>query len=102
MMISIFSANIEELARELTTRPAGAQARAQLLALLREHESVDIDFRHRSLTPSFADECVGQLAARLGLDAFKQRVKLSNLSESSRPLVKHVILTRCAAAALPR
>ncbi|MDC8760242.1 STAS-like domain-containing protein [Janthinobacterium fluminis] len=98
MTIAIFSVGIEDLAKELTTRPVGAQARAQLLALLDEHDGIDIDFHNRSLTPSFADECIGQLAAQLGLEDFKQRVKLRNLSASSRPLVKHVILTRCAAA----
>jgi hypothetical protein len=95
MMISTFSIDILDLASELTTRPGGAKARGRLVSLLEEHESIEIDFHNKSLTPSFADECLGRLAAQLGLNDFRDRVKLSNLSSSSRPLVRHVVLTRC-------
>jgi hypothetical protein len=94
-MTSTFRINIEDVASEMTTRVVGGQARMRILNFLREHESIDIDFGNRSITPSFADECIGQLAAKLGLPGFKSRVRLSNLSDSSKPLVKHVILTRC-------
>lgn len=97
MTTSTFNVDIAQIASELTTRPVGAAARHQLLALLNEHTSLHIDFHHRSLTPSFADECIGQLAAQLGLEPFKHRVKLKNLAAASKPLVKHVILTRCHA-----
>ena len=97
MMTSIFDVNIDDIASDMTTRPVGARARAQLIALLDQDEMLQLDFHHRSLTPSFADECVGQLAAELGLEQFKQRIKLCNLSESSKPLVKHVVLVRCSA-----
>lgn len=97
-MISIFNIDINDVATELTTRPVGAAARSQIIGLLQEHESVEIDFHNKSLTPSFADECIGQLAAQIGLADFKSRVRMVNLSEASRPLVKHVILTRCSAA----
>jgi hypothetical protein len=98
MMISSFNVDILDIASELTTRPVGARARDQLLGLLAEHDAIEIDFHERSLTPSFADECIGQLAAKLGLDDFRSRVKLLNLSASTRPLVRHVILTRCSAS----
>ncbi|WP_141828327.1 STAS-like domain-containing protein [Herbaspirillum sp. SJZ107] len=98
MMISTFKVDIGDIAPELTSRPVGAGARRQLLALLEEHESIDIDFHFKSLTPSFADECVGQLAAFIGMKDFRERVKLSNLSDAAKPLMKHVILTRCSAA----
>lgn len=97
MMISIFNVDISDIASELTTRPVGACARKHLLSLLDEHESIEIDLQNKSLTPSFADECIGQLAAQLGLDEFRSRIKLSNVAASIRPLVKHVILTRCSA-----
>ena len=99
MMISIFNVDIDDIASDLTTRPVGARARTMLLRLLEQHDAVQIDFHCKSLTPSFADECIGQLAAQVGLSAFKARVKLSNISASDRPLVKHVILTRCSASA---
>lgn len=95
MMISTFKIRIEDLAPEVTTRPVGAQARRRILNFLRDYEVIDIDFSDRSLTPSFADECIGQLAAAIGLSSFKSRVRLSNVNEASRSLIKHVILTRC-------
>lgn len=96
MMTSSINVDILEIASELTTRPVGAQARNHLLGLLDDHESIEIDFHRRSLTPSFADECIGQLAAKLGMSNFRARVKLLNVDESSRPLIRHVILTRCS------
>jgi hypothetical protein len=94
-MISTFKIRIEDLASEVITRPVGAQARARILNFLRDYETVDIDLGNRSLTPSFADECIGQLAAKLGLPGFKTRIKLSNVSDSNKPLIRHVVLTRC-------
>lgn len=96
MMTSTFKVDIAEVATELTSRTVGAHARRQLLALLEEHGAIDIDFHYKSLTPSFADECIGQLAALIGLERFKQSVQLKNLSTASRPLIKHVVLTRCS------
>lgn len=95
MMISTFKVKVTDLASDFSTRPVGAQARERLLEALHDHEMVEVDFLGKSLTPSFADECVGRLAAVLGLNEFKKRVKIVNLSESTRPLVRHVILTRC-------
>lgn len=97
MMTSSINVDILDIAADLTTRPVGAQARRRLLDLLDEHEAVEIDFHQKSLTPSFADECIGQLAAKLGMSNFRSRVKLLNVGESSRPLIRHVILTRCNA-----
>ena len=97
--IAPFNVAITELASNVTTRPVAANARRRLLALLEEHEVVHIDFQHKNLTPSFADECIGQLAAHLGLEPFKQRVGLKNVIDSNKPLVRHVVLTRCSKAA---
>ena len=98
MTTSISKIKVTDIASELSTRPVGIQARLKLIQALEEFESIEIDFMNRSLTPSFADECIGRLASFLGLDQFKSRVKLSNLTESTKPLVKHVILTRCSNA----
>ena len=99
-MISTFKIRIEDLAPEVTTRPVGVQARTRILNFLREYDAIDIDFSQRNLTPSFADECIGQLAATLGLNSFKSRVKMTNVNEATRPLIRHVILTRCNEARL--
>jgi len=95
MTTSTFKVPVTSIASEFSTRPVGAQARSQLLHLLAQFGCVEVDLENRSLTPSFADECIGRLAGEIGLEEFKRRVKLVNVNESSRPLVKHVILTRC-------
>lgn len=99
MMTSTFKINVTDIASDLSTRPVGAGARQTVIDLLRKHGNIEIDFMDRSLTPSFADECIGRLAAELGMNEFKQRVKLSNIQSSSKPLVKHVIITRCSVVA---
>ena len=101
MMTSTFNFKVPvtDIAPELTTRPIGAQARERLIQALEDYDTVEVDFLNKSLTPSFADECIGRLAAAIGLDEFKRRVKLTNINDTTRPLVKHVILTRCSPSA---
>ena len=95
MMTSTFKIKVTDIAADLSTRPVGAGARKKLLAFLEQYATVEVDFLERSLTPSFADECIGRLAGEIGMSEFKQRVKLVNLQGATKPLVKHVILTRC-------
>ncbi|MGY4828207.1 STAS-like domain-containing protein [Sphaerotilaceae bacterium SBD11-9] len=52
---------------------------------------VEIDFAGVSLTPSFADEFVGGIAASLGSSEFLARIKLSNVSEDSKSLIRYVM-----------
>lgn len=95
MMTSTFKVQVRDIAQNLSTRPVGVIARGRLIELLNDYSNIEVDFENISLTPSFADECIGRLAAEIGLDQFKSRVKLLNVSESTRPLVRHVVLTRC-------
>lgn len=97
-MTSTFKIDVSEIAIELSTRPVGAKARESILIALKSYDEVEIDFHNSSLTPSFADECIGRLAAAIGLNEFKKRIKLKNIEESTRPLVKHVVLKRCSIA----
>lgn len=90
--------NVTDIAAELTTRPTGALARERLLRTLLDAEAIEVDFSNKTITPSFADECIGKLAASIGLAEFKRRVKLLNLSEATKPLIRHVILARCGEA----
>ncbi len=99
-MTSTFKVYVGDIATDLSTRPVGVKARETLLGMLNEHDTLEIDLENKSLTPSFADECVGRLAAALGLEEFKRRVKLLNVTESTRPLIRHVILTRCGTSGL--
>ncbi len=95
MTTLIFKVTVNDIASEQSTRPVGAQAREHLLLALETFEAIEIDFLDKPLTPSFADECIGRLAASIGLSEFKKRVKLKHVNESTRPLIKHVVLTRC-------
>lgn len=97
--ISTIRVAVTDIAPDVTTRPIGAQARERLIQALEDYDSVEVDFQEKSLTPSFADECIGRLAATIGLGEFKRRVKLRHLNASSKSLVKHVILARCGTTA---
>lgn len=63
---------------------------------LRECEILEVDFANQVPSPSFADQFVGGLAARLGLEQFRRRVKIKNAPEDVVPLLRHVILRKAA------
>lgn len=79
----------------LSSRECGALARAKLLEALSVDDAlVVVDFGLRSMSPSFADECIGVLVQRVGFDAFKERIRMKNVSPSAQILIKHVISKR--------
>jgi hypothetical protein len=78
----------------MATRPHGIVARQFILDALLANDGVELDFENSSPTPSFADECIGVLASTLGLGTFKSRVRLANVPEPSKILIKHVVLRR--------
>lgn len=98
MTTSIFEFNMGLLGTKMATRPNGQSFLEDVLEALSTYDTIVIDFDNRAPTPSFADQCIGGLASQLGLDTFKQRVRLKNISDSAKPLVKHVILSRSAGA----
>ena len=85
----------------LATRLNGREARDFVLACLREHEVVVLDFEHFAPSPSFADECVGRLAQTIGLGSFKSRIRMANVPEPAKPLIKHVVLRRTRELTVP-
>lgn len=93
MMISIFRIGIATKF-QLATRPNGVEARRSIMSALEEHEVVELDFINAFPSPSFADECVGVLCQTMGTSAFKERVKLTNVSDEVRPLLRHVLSRR--------
>ena len=101
MTKTCFKLAVTDIAPELTTRPVGALARSRLIQALGDFGSVEIDFLNKSLTPSFADECVGRLAEHMGLQQFKSCVKLVNVSETSKALIRHVVAARCRKSLAP-
>lgn len=86
---------VQEFGRS-STRAAGAEARRFICEALKKCEVVKIDLTGMNISPSFADECFGLLAAELGLDEYKRRVKLLNVPESARHLIPHVVYRRGA------
>ena len=84
----------------IATRPHGVEARAAVVNALARYENIELDFAWKDPSPSFADECIGVLCKDIGWESFRQRVRLSNISEMSRSLFKHVISRRRAEAGL--
>lgn len=92
MMTSISRFLITSIEPEFATRAGGREAFFAIQRLLVNKEAIELDFSNRALTPSFADECIGGLVLSLGISEFKRRVKLVNIQEASRPLVRHLVL----------
>ncbi len=95
MTTSTFKICISEHFR-LATRPNGVEALLFISDALVTHEVLELDFSGANPTPSFADECLGGLCKSLGLTAYKRRVKLTNVADEVKPLIRRVVLTRAA------
>jgi len=78
----------------LSTREAGARARSSVLSAMEIAAVVTLDFTDARPSPSFADELVGGLAAKLGREVFLRRVRIVGLDAAVRPLLNHVVATR--------
>lgn len=76
----------------MATREAGDSALMLMLKALDEADVLELDFGGQAPTPSFADQSLGNLAKHLGFDVFRQRVRLANVPESARNLIRHVVL----------
>lgn len=76
------------------SRSSAIQAREQVLSLLEQIKTIEIDLTDVNFTPSVADELIGGLVLALGADTFKQKIKILNASESQMALMKHVIARR--------
>lgn len=80
--------------KALTTREGGRLAFEEVCARLEVDGEIELDFEGVSPTPSFADECIGGLAAALGLQNFKERVHVSNVPADAKSLIRQVVLRR--------
>jgi hypothetical protein len=92
MEMSHLTLRLIEQFQEFATRPEGIRARTILLQRLQEADEIELDFSGVSVTPSFADECVGRLAAQLGKDEFNRRVRFTNVPAEIDSLLKLVIM----------
>ncbi|HKB15022.1 MAG TPA: STAS-like domain-containing protein, partial [Planctomycetota bacterium] len=71
--------------------------RRDLRSRLGRGEKLEIDFAGvEVLTPSFADECLGRLVLDVGVEVFRERVRLRTTDETIKRLVNHVLSHRSA------
>lgn len=91
---SIFEFKVGSLAPRTVTRPEGQICLDIISPELARNQLVVLNFLGVEPTPSFADQCIGGLVTRLGLDGFKRQIKLTNVSDSAKPLIRYVILSR--------
>lgn len=93
MMTSIFKVKIKDDFQTFS-RNNGAEARKELLSHIESHDFIEIDFEDSIITPSFADECIGQIAKILGKDKFKSKFKFKNIPPDVKSLLLQVISRR--------
>lgn len=80
----------------MATRPNGQELLEAIERVMGSVEQVELDFGNRSPTPSFVDQCLGGFVKLHGLSTFKQKIKLTNVAEDVKPLVRHVVLSRAS------
>ena len=96
MQTSTFEFGLAEHNIAPATRQSGDELAAVVAQALSTHDSIVIDFELARLTPSFVDQGIGSLVSWLGWDEFKRRIRITNVAESSKPLVRHVVARRSA------
>lgn len=93
---------LNEQDTDLLTRAQGEKIRArieELLDGLPAGDRVVVDLSDvQVMTPSFADECLGKLAERLGAAKFREAIRLTGADETNRTLVNAVLSERLSAA----
>ena len=93
-MMTSFKFVVLDEAPNTATRPNGAAARSKVMHLLNDVDTVVIDLHDIVLTPSFADEFLGGLLGMLGESRFRSAVRLENVPESAKPLLRNVFHRR--------
>ena len=89
---------IAEVCSHTGSRPPATRLRRKITSLLPEIEgAVTLDFTGvKTLTSSFLDELLGRLNAKLGNEAFNEKVIVEGLSELHRNMANNVIGQRLA------
>lgn len=79
----------------LSTRHLGMNVRKDILNALKDEPPVTLDFAGvEGMSQSFADECIGKLAAELGKAKFKKNLRFKSVSPEVRPLLRHATIQR--------
>lgn len=81
---------------QFSTRPHGIAVRESLARMLEGGDEVVLDFANTDVSPSFAEEAIGVLAAQLGWERFRSCIHLRNVPAATQSLLKHVIRQQLA------
>jgi len=84
-----------KLGNFLKNRQVAEELRQQVEKTLDDGERVVLDFNKIvMMSRPFAEELVGELAAKAGIDIFRQKVTLKNLSPKVETMLQSVIAAR--------
>lgn len=100
-MTSTFRFELGSPGFAMATRPNGQELLDAIERVMGTAEVVELDFAERSPTPSFVDQCIGGFVRSHGLEAFKAKIRLVNVAEDDKPLIRHVVLSRASQRAMP-
>jgi len=87
---------VREVTPSTATRPNGLVARRLLVERLQREPTVTVDMSNVVLTPSFADEFLGVLLVEIGEARFRSSVRIVNVPDAARPLLRQVLARRAA------
>lgn len=96
MMTSTSKIVLSDAFPGMATRSIGDEALSAMLRCLQETDVLELDFGGASPSPSFADQAIGGLAATLGINEFRRRIKIRNAPPSATPLLRLVILQKAS------
>ena len=96
-MVDTTSIKLSEINTNLLTREQGESVRRVIEGRLASSASghIEVDFDGVvAITPSFVDECLGRLLLKIGLDLFRERIRLSAADKTVQRLVNRVLAHR--------
>ncbi|KXB48708.1 hypothetical protein HMPREF3188_00094 [Tissierellia bacterium KA00581] len=86
---------LSEFGNTLGTRVLGIEVRSVFNELFNQNDTIFLDFNNiRVVTNSFADELIGKKVKEIGLDTFKNSVKIINANENVKSVIKKSIKDR--------
>lgn len=89
---------IQDTNSEFLTRRQGVGLRSKLVEKyekMSDDDSLVIDFTNLEImTPSFADECFGKFAERVGFENFSTKISMRNANETVRALINSILNAR--------
>ncbi|MCB2211849.1 STAS-like domain-containing protein [bacterium] len=85
----------QEVGSSLSSREEGKRLRESILAVLHDHDFVELDFESELVASvSFLDEALARLVEDLPTSDLKKRVRLLNFTEQDRQLLNMLTAAR--------